>query len=160
MDIYDEELLNLWRSFKEFKVKYIMIGGIATNLHGYSRTTSDIDIWIKDSLSNRNHLLLALKSIGLDYLEDLQNFEFLPGWTSFRTTSGMELDIMTYLKGFPQIEFENSFNIASIALIFELEIPFLNINQLIEAKKATSRSKDLIDIEELKKIKELRDKSL
>jgi hypothetical protein len=156
MDIFDDEILELWRSFKKFDVKYIMIGGIATNLHGYSRTTGDVDIWIEDNKDNRTNLLLALKSIGFDYIEDLQNFDFIPGWTSFKTLSGMELDIMTYIKGFPQSRFQESYKMASIAQIFELEIPFLQINQLIEAKKATARNKDLIDIEELEKIIKLR----
>lgn len=152
MDIFDEELLELWRNFEKFGVKYIMVGGIATNLHGYSRTTGDVDIWIEDSMQNRSNLLFALKNIGLDYIEDLQHFEFIPGWTSFKTISGMELDIMTYLKGFPKERFAECFSKASIAKIFEIQVPFLHINQLLEAKRAAGRNKDLIDIEELLKI--------
>jgi hypothetical protein len=34
-------------------------------------------------------------------------------------------------------------------------VPFLHINQLIEEKQATARPKDLLDIEELEKIKKL-----
>ncbi len=156
MDIFDDELLSLWRSFYKFQVKYIMVGGIATNLHGYSRTTGDVDIWVDDTPENRKNLLLALHHIGLDYIADLQNFDFVPGWTSFRTSSGMELDIMTYLKAFPSSRFAACYEKASIAHIFELTVPFLHISQLIEAKKATARSKDLIDIQELSKIREAR----
>lgn len=152
MDVFDQELLDLWRSLKHFEVKYIMIGGIATNLHGYSRTTGDVDIWIEDSAENRENLLHALNEIGLDYIEDLKNFDFVPGWTSFKTSTGMELDIMTYIKGFPQLRFNECLLKASEASIFELKVPFLHINHLIEAKKASNRSKDLIDIEELTKI--------
>ncbi len=39
MEILDHDLLNLWEKLNEFKVKYIMVGGFATNLHGFSRTT-------------------------------------------------------------------------------------------------------------------------
>jgi len=31
-----------------------MIGGFAINLHRYNRSTKDIDIWIEDTLENRN----------------------------------------------------------------------------------------------------------
>jgi hypothetical protein len=48
MDILDNELLNFWKSLNEFDVKYIMIGGFAVNLHGFSRTTGDLDMWLKD----------------------------------------------------------------------------------------------------------------
>ena len=156
MDIYDEELLDLWQNLKNNSVNFIMVGGIATNLHGYSRTTGVVDIWIEDSFENRKNLLLSLKNIGLDYIEDLQNYDFIPGWTTFKTLSGMELDIMTYLKGFPQSRFSECLSMASIAKIFDIEIPFLHINQLIEAKKATYRNKDKIDFEELEKIRNSR----
>ena len=37
MDILDDEIITLWRLLHEHDVKYIMVGGFATNLHGYSR---------------------------------------------------------------------------------------------------------------------------
>lgn len=61
MDIFDEDILNLWRCLESNHVRYIMIGGFAINLHGYSRTTKDIDIWIEDTLENRKKLRQALK---------------------------------------------------------------------------------------------------
>ena len=49
MDIMDENLLDFWKSLNYFGVNYIMVGGVAVNLHGYSRITKDIDVWIKDT---------------------------------------------------------------------------------------------------------------
>lgn len=59
MDIMDETLLNFWKSLNDFDVKYIMVVGVAVNLHGYSRITKDIDIWIKDTKENRRNLRRA-----------------------------------------------------------------------------------------------------
>lgn len=157
MDVFDEELVEFWRSLIQNNVDFMMVGGIAINLHGYNRTTADIDLWIKDTKANRKNLLLALKQIGLDYINDLENYQFIPGWAAFRTVQGTELDIMTYLKGFSQEKFDECLASASIAKIFELEIPFFHINHLIEAKKATFRPKDQLDIIELEKIKESRE---
>ena len=53
MDVFDADILSLWRCLQQNQVKYIMIGGFATNLHGYSRATKYIDIWIEDNLENR-----------------------------------------------------------------------------------------------------------
>ena len=53
MDIYDESLLEFWKSLTENKVLYIMVGGFAVNMHGFTRTTNDIDIWLKDTIPNR-----------------------------------------------------------------------------------------------------------
>ena len=75
------------------------------------------------------------------------------GWTTFSLNSGLELDVMTYFKGFDKEKFDECYKYASIAKVFELEIPFLHINHLIEAKKATFRPKDQIDLIELEKIK-------
>ena len=36
-----------------------MIGGFATNLHGYQRFTGDMDVWIEDTSENRKNLRKA-----------------------------------------------------------------------------------------------------
>ena len=41
MDILDEEIVKLWKLLSENEVQYIMVGGFATNLHGFSRITAD-----------------------------------------------------------------------------------------------------------------------
>ena len=43
MDIYDSEFVLFWAALSKHKVLYIMVGGFATNLHGYNRITDDID---------------------------------------------------------------------------------------------------------------------
>lgn len=56
MDIFDQEILEFWQNLEQSNVAYIMIGGYATNLHGFQRFTDDLDIWIKDSLDIRKRL--------------------------------------------------------------------------------------------------------
>lgn len=153
MDTLDEEILNLWKLLYENKVEYIMVGGFATNLHGFQRTTADMDIWIKDSLENRKHLRKAFKELGLGDFEQIENMKFVPGWSGLRLNSGFELDIMTYIQGFEQENFDECYKIAPTALIMEIPVKFLHLNQLIEAKKTSAREKDKIDIIELEKIR-------
>ena len=61
---------------------------------------------------------------------------------------------MTFIKGFPQGSFDECFKVASIAELYNLKIPFLHINHLIEAKKQSGRPKDLIDLIELERIRD------
>lgn len=69
MEIIDQELLNLWTCLNRNQVAYIMVGGIATNLHGYIRMTNDIDVWIQDTVENRRKLRVALHEYGMgDFL--------------------------------------------------------------------------------------------
>lgn len=157
MDILDEGLLKLWQCLHEFDVKYIMVGGFATNLHGFSRTTADCDIWIADSIENRKNLRLALEKIEEFDMPMIETMEFIPGWSSISLNSGLALDIMTYLKGFSQTSFAECYNVSSIATIYDLPIHFLHINHLIEAKRQAGRPKDLIDLIELERIRDQRD---
>ncbi len=52
MDIYDDDLLEIWRKLAEHGVSYIMVGGVATNLHGYNRSTRDADFYFEDTPDN------------------------------------------------------------------------------------------------------------
>ena len=155
MDIYDEDLLNFWRCMNLFQVKYIMVGGFATNFHGYSRFTADVDIWIKDSNENRVALRKALEKSENSNFEPIETMQFIPGWSAVFIASGIELDIMTRLKSFEQEQFDECFKIAFHAEIHDVDVPFLHINQLIEEKRNVARHKDLEDVEELEKIRKI-----
>jgi hypothetical protein len=153
MDVLDEDILSLWRSLEAHTVKYIMVGGFATNLHGFSRITADLDIWIKDTPENRRSFRNALNDAGYGDMDELETVDFVPGWSSIYLSSGLQLDIMTYLQGFPEERFDECFAIAPIAEIHEVRVRFLHFNHLLEAKKASARPKDMIDIAELEKLR-------
>ncbi len=154
MDVFDEELLRFWKIAFEADLNYIMIGGVATNLHGYQRTTEDIDMWIEDSKSNREILRKVFISYGLGDIENLINMEFIAGWTYFHLDNGIRLDIMTSVKGLNE-PFEHYRELASIATIYDVSVPFLHINHLIDSKKSAKRPKDRLDVIELEKIKKI-----
>ena len=157
MDIYDEAFIKFWKSSNIFGLKFLMIGGVATNLHGYYRTTSDIDIWIEDSSENRMNLYKVFKDIGLGDLKALLTIQFIPGWTNFYLENGVRLDILTSVKGLEEFSFDDAYDLASIADIEGVKVPFLHINQLIISKKAANRPKDQIDVIALERIKKLRE---
>ncbi len=155
MDIYDEDVLNFWRCLNQFQVKYIMVGGFATNFHGYSRFTADIDIWIKDTNENRIALRKALEKSEQSNFEAIETMQFIPGWSTIFIASGIELDIMTSLKSFEQEKFDDCYKLAFHAEILDVDVPFLHINQLIEEKRNIARHKDLEDVEGLEKIRKI-----
>jgi hypothetical protein len=153
MDILDEDILSLWRSLQANEVRYIMIGGFATNLHGYNRATNDIDLWIDDTLTNRKNLRKALLDQGSGDYDVIETMQFIPGWTDFQLNFGFKLDVMTSVKGLENIGFEECYTYAVVTQIENIEVRFLHYNHLITCKKATGRTKDLLDVEELEKIK-------
>ena len=57
--------------FKEFLkllasngIEYLLIGGYAVNIHGYVRTTNDLDIWINVNSENAASMDRALREFG------------------------------------------------------------------------------------------------
>ncbi len=42
MDIPDEDLIYFWTILNKYQVQYIMVGGFAVNLYGYTRATNDV----------------------------------------------------------------------------------------------------------------------
>ncbi len=64
------------------------------------------------------------------------------------------MDIMTSMKGVA-LSFDECLQLAPIAEIEGVKVPFLHINQLIDNKKAVNRPKDQADVAELEKIRRL-----
>ena len=153
MDILDTDILNFWQCLYQNDVRYIMVGGFAINLHGYSRATKDIDIWIDDTLENRKNLRKALKEQGSGDYEPIETMQFIPGWTNFQLNMGFILDVMVQVKGLNEIGFDECYKYAVVAEIETIPVKFLHYNHLITCKKAAGRPRDLSDIEELEKIR-------
>jgi hypothetical protein len=148
----NEQIVAIWNSFFQNKVRYLTVGGFAVNIYGYNRNTGDIDIYLDDTLENRINLRKALKSIDLGDFETIETMQFIPGWTDFTLSYGLRLDIMTAVKGLEDKSFDSLLNDATVLMIKETPVYFIDYDNLIIAKKATNRPKDILDIEELEKL--------
>ncbi|WP_396158192.1 hypothetical protein [Flavobacterium sp.] len=148
----NSQIIDIWKYFSLHKVKYLTIGGFAVNIYGYGRNTGDIDIFIEDSIENRKNLRLALKKAGIGDFENLNTMQFIPGWTDITLNFNLRLDIMTSVKGLENSSFEQLLEKAYITEINDIPVYFLDYDNLIKAKKASNRPKDILDIEELEKI--------
>jgi len=95
--------------------------------------------------------------MGLGDFEPLERIEFVPGWVDFQLGNGVKMDIMTSMKGV-SLSFGECLDLAPIAEIEGVPVPFLHINQLIENKKAVNRPRDQVDVIELEKIRRLSEK--
>ena len=148
----NSQIIEIWKYFSLNKVKYLTIGGFAVNIYGYGRNTGDIDIYIEDSIENRENLRVALKNAGIGDFENIKTMQFIPGWTDITLNFNLRLDIMTSVKGLENTTFEQLLEKAYITEINNIPVYFLDYENLIKAKKAANRPKDILDIEELEKI--------
>jgi hypothetical protein len=147
------EFAIIWEKLHSNKVKYLIIGGLAVNIYGYTRNTGDIDILIEDSLENRRNLRQAFLEIGIGDIPAIETMLFLPGWTDFSLFFGIRLDVMTSIKGLEDQTFDVLLEKATIVMLNEIPIYFIDYQSLIVAKKATNRLKDQLDLEQLGEIK-------
>ncbi len=148
----NSQIIEIWKYFSLNKVKYLTIGGFAVNIYGYGRNTGDIDIFIEDSIENRENLREALKQLGIGDFENIKTMQFIPGWTDITLNFNLRLDIMTSVKGLENNNFQELLEKAYVTEISGVPVYFLDYDNLIIAKKASNRPKDQLDIEELEKI--------
>ncbi len=157
MDAVDEDLIGFWATLNDNHVRYIMVGGFAIRFHGFDRNTDDLDLWLDDTTQNRKYLRKAFLQLGYGDFDSLETMQFVPGWTDFKISGGIELDILTEMRGLELFSFAECLNMASVADLEGIKVPFLHINHLIANKMIVNRPKDKVDVIELEKIRKIRE---
>lgn len=156
MDLLDSDYIELWKQLNHFGVRYILVGGVATNLQGYQRYTGHLDLFFDDTAENRRKLRKAYEAYSKMDFAAFETVQFVPGWINFPLNNGSKLDIMTSMKGI-DAGFEECFQLANQYLVQAVQVPVLHINHLIANKKAVGRPKDQLDVINLEKIQKLRE---
>ena len=139
---------SLLKSLKDHKVRFVIIGATAFPVHGYSRATLDIDIFIKPETSNAEKTLSALEEFGYD-VTDITVDELLTKKILIRQYL-VETDIHPYVKG---VSFDNVWKNKVKAKFGDTFVWFASLDDLIKMKKAAGRPKDREDLKYLLKLK-------
>ena len=61
-----DDLLRLLRALHRHDVEYVLVGGVAMNLHGIARSTEDVDLFVRPDDENVARLRAALASLWSD----------------------------------------------------------------------------------------------
>lgn len=144
-----EELLE---GLSKAQVDYILIGGLAVDLCGFSRVTMDVDIIVDISKENIMRLLNCLESFGEGSARELKPEDFTLEEGSIRIIEEFPLDVFTLVKG------KTYQDLSGYSDIFTTEkgvrIKYLNAEGLIMLKEGSVRPKDQLDVQELRRIKD------
>lgn len=132
-------LQDVFRSFQQHNVKYVIIGGIASTLHGVPRATFDLDILIEATTDNAKQLLDALldaklATASLTTAEDLLAHEI----TIFKDR--VRIDVQTSTPG---VSFHDAWQRRQIMNYHGQEFYVLSKDDLISSKRAAGREVDL-----------------
>ena len=135
-------LQDVFKSFQQHDVKYVVIGGIAAILYGVPRATFDLDILIEATPENTQRLLDALLDAGLGTaaltnVQDVLANEI----TIFRDC--VRLDVQTSTPG---IKFPDAWRRRKIMSYHGQEFSILSKDDLISSKRAAGRDVDLEDV--------------
>jgi hypothetical protein len=74
-NIFNEDFRDFIAILNKHEVKYILVGGYAVVLHGYRRTTGDLDIWVNQTKENYLRLIKVYREFGL-HEEDMTEENF------------------------------------------------------------------------------------
>jgi hypothetical protein len=149
-NILNSDFRDFLVALKNNNVEYILVGGYAVILHGYSRTTGDLDIWVNKTKENYNRLVSAFKEFKMPLMgmteEKFLNQPDVDVFTYGRAP--VSIDIMTSVKG---LNFQESYQHSVEIEIEKIKIRLIDYRDLIAAKKSSGRFKDLDDLDNLKK---------
>ena len=152
------------KALNDAKVKYLIVGGLAVNAHGYERLTVDVDLVIGLQPENIKHALHALQAAGYQMsipvtAEDFANPELreslrkeknlliLRLWSDVHRRT--PIDVFVY----EPFDFEKEFARAKWELVAGgARAPVVSYETLMAKKRQAGRDKDMLDIQALKKL--------
>jgi predicted nucleotidyltransferase len=140
---------NLLKLLKEHKVRFVIIGATAFPVHGYSRATLDIDLFIDPNETNAKRTRESLKSFGYD-VSDITVDDLLTKKVLVRQYL-VETDIHPFVKG---ISFDRVWTNRVKAKFGDVFVWFASLDDLIKMKKAAGRPKDDEDLKFLRELKQ------
>ena len=130
------------------KVEYIIVGGYALAFHGAPRYTGDIDIFVKPSIENAQHILAALDVFGFGSLDlKIDDFKSKDKVVQLGVPP-VRVDIMTSISG---VSWENAFAGSVKGNYADIPVKYIGLNEFVVNKRAIGRKKDLSDLEALSK---------
>lgn len=142
----------LLKSLRGRAVDFVVIGAAAFPVHGYSRATLDIDIFIRPERGNAERTLEALRDFGYD-VTDLTVEDLLTKKVLIRQYV-VETDIHPFVAG---TTFEEIWTRRVEETCGETPAYFASLDDLIAMKEAAGRPKDLADLEVLRELKARRE---
>jgi hypothetical protein len=150
------------RTLNDANVRYLVVGGIAVNAHGYHRLTVDVDLLIHLDRSNLIAGLKALHELGYRTMipvsiEDVADEAKRQAWIiqkqmkvlNLKSDSHRETDIDVFISD--PLGFEEAYPRAHYFTIAPgLDVPVCSYGDLVKLKMLASRPQDLADLDQLR----------
>ena len=143
------DLVGLCRELNQRNVNYIVVGGMAINIHGFTRNTEDIDLLIETEETNERKVLEVLSLLPDGAAKELRPGE-VADYVVVRVCDEITVDLMAKACGH---DYESAKDLISPVVVDGVTIPFASPILLWKTKQ-TFREKDQIDRLFLRKLLE------
>lgn len=157
------KIADLLQSLADKQVQYVLVGGLAVQLHGFLRATFDIDLVLAMDDENLARFIDVATHYGLKPgipvpIDSLRNASQIEQWHrekgmlafSLREpqAGGGVVDVLVR----PDVAFDKLSANAVEGSLFGRRVPIASIEDLLAMKRIANRPKDRLDIEALEKI--------
>jgi hypothetical protein len=157
----DTSFQKIFALLSQAQIEYIVIGGLATTIHGLAYVTYDVDICYRRSEANVERLCRTLATVhptlrgappGLPFRLDVA--AVFAGLNFTLETDIGPLDLLGEVQPFG--EYPQVVQVSEEAALFGFQVRVLSLAALIQAKQHAGRSKDQLIIPALEALLELR----
>jgi len=157
----------VFEALNDAQVRYVVVGGLATVLHGYARLTADIDLMVDLDPDELRKGIDALTKYGMIPRLPVDPYDFVEPhmrrhWIeekNMRVFSLWKLDeplLSVDLFVEHPIEFDLIWSRAEVMALGSVSVRIVSIPDLIALKRLANRPQDLTDIEKLLEIQNLK----
>jgi hypothetical protein len=147
-NIFNNDFREFILCLNKHEVDYILVGGYSVILHGYPRTTGDLDVWVNPIKENYNKLMVAFQEFGLPNIPSDAFFDLIQYDVFGFGRPPVSIEILRNVKG---LIFEEAKKDIVIFEENDFKVKTISYHHLIEAKKSSNRPRDINDIENLEK---------
>lgn len=152
-ETWGEKVKQFLKLAEKHGVRMLLVGGGAVNFHGYQRNSANVYFWIDTSSENLKNLLLVVNDMGYqlnDFPVEVKNNE--QNISIKFTPSDYDLELITFFSS--EITFEEAWAKGENSEIEgQILYKVLSFDHLIESKLKSQRPKDLLDVQELRRLR-------
>ncbi|MGD9788266.1 MAG: nucleotidyl transferase AbiEii/AbiGii toxin family protein [Sulfuricellaceae bacterium] len=155
--------LDLLSALERHRVRYLLVGGLAMNLHGVPRMTMDVDIMLALDGANLGHFILLADELGLRptlpiALDELGDAGKRASWVKERhmvafplrspENSAPTVDVLIGA----DLPFDEAYGRRLVREVGGIPVSLAAVEDMIALKEQAGRAQDLADIEHLKRL--------
>jgi len=159
-----KEIFNV---LNKYKIRYVVVGGVAVLLHGFERFTKDLDLMVDLDEKNLAKIYEAFKKIGYKPKVPVTKEQFMNKKERKKWQKEKGMIVFSFVKNDPPFYIVDMFVDEPIPFsavyknrinihVEKVKIPLISMDHLRILKQKAGRAQDLIDLVQLNAIKEMK----